>query len=172
MARLPDLIQFAAEHKLKIGTIADLIELSQPQRVAGAARRASARSRRRGASFAWSPYRDLPVGALPPRAGAAARSMPRQETLVRVHEPLSVIDLLDAGTGTHSWGVGEALQRSREPGSGVMVLMNCSQSGDALEARLGDGAPSAPERRRAAWTCASTASARRSCATSASAACA
>src|SRR3954467_4042825 len=26
MARLPDLLQFAAEHKLKIGTIADLIE--------------------------------------------------------------------------------------------------------------------------------------------------
>ena len=32
MARLPDLVEFAREHGLKIGTIADLIELPQPQR--------------------------------------------------------------------------------------------------------------------------------------------
>jgi 3,4-dihydroxy 2-butanone 4-phosphate synthase/GTP cyclohydrolase II len=57
---------------------------------------------------------------------------------VRVHEPLSVIDLLDSGKGTHSWGVGEALETIHKAGSGVMVLMNCSQSGDALESRLED----------------------------------
>ena len=39
MARLPDLIEFAAQHKLKIGTIADLIQLPQPHRVAGDAGR-------------------------------------------------------------------------------------------------------------------------------------
>ena len=33
MARLPDLIKFAREHKLKIGTIADLIEYRSQTRV-------------------------------------------------------------------------------------------------------------------------------------------
>jgi 3,4-dihydroxy 2-butanone 4-phosphate synthase/GTP cyclohydrolase II len=60
----------------------------------------------------------------------------REETLVRVHEPLSVLDLLDAGKGGHSWGVGAALQQIRKAGAGVMVLMNCSQSGDTLQSQL------------------------------------
>ena len=59
-----------------------------------------------------------------------------RETLVRVHEPLSVLDLLDARKGTHSWSVGEALAEIRRAGSGVMVLMNCSEPGDALQAQL------------------------------------
>ena len=47
------------------------------------------------------------------------------ETLVRVHEPLSVIDLIETGTGVHSWGVSEALAAIAQNGSGVMVLLNC-----------------------------------------------
>jgi 3,4-dihydroxy 2-butanone 4-phosphate synthase/GTP cyclohydrolase II len=35
--------------------------------------------------------------------------------------------LLDAGKGTHSWGVGEALTAIQRAGAGVMVLMNCNQ---------------------------------------------
>jgi 3,4-dihydroxy 2-butanone 4-phosphate synthase/GTP cyclohydrolase II len=57
-----------------------------------------------------------------------------------------LLDLLDAGASTHSWGVGEALEAIRKAGRGVMVLMNCSQSGEALEARLAQDAP-ARERR-------------------------
>ena len=64
-----------------------------------------------------------------------------RETLVRVHEPLSIVDLLDAGPGTHSWGVGEALAAIREAGEGAMVLLNCTQSTDALQARLGEVRP-------------------------------
>ena len=63
------------------------------------------------------------------------------ETLVRVHEPLSIVDLLDAGPGTHSWGIGEALVAIRKAGTGVMVLLNCSQSDAALEARLAESRP-------------------------------
>jgi 3,4-dihydroxy 2-butanone 4-phosphate synthase/GTP cyclohydrolase II len=70
----------------------------------------------------------------------------QDETLVRVHEPLSVLDLLDAGPGTHSWGVGEALRAIRAAGAGVMVLMNCSQSNDSLQARL-EGNPPARQGR-------------------------
>ena len=139
MARLPDLLQFAAEHKLKIGTIADLIEYrsrneSLVQRGAG-----------REIETPWGrfdlvPYRDLAVGALH-LALVLGKTDPKKETLVRVHEPLSIIDLLDAGKSAHSWGVGDALQAIQTAGGGVMVLMNCSQPGDALQVRLEEEKP-------------------------------
>ena len=80
-------------------------------------------------------YRDLTDGSLH-LALTLGTMKADTETLVRVHEPLSVIDLLDAGPGTHSWSVGDALGAIRKAGGGVMVLMNCSRSGEALEARL------------------------------------
>jgi 3,4-dihydroxy 2-butanone 4-phosphate synthase/GTP cyclohydrolase II len=141
MARLPDLLEFAAEHKLKIGTIADLIEYrgrneSLVQRAAG-----------REIETPWGrfdlvPYRDLAVGSLH-LALVLGKIDAKKETLVRVHEPLSIIDLLDAAKSTHSWGVGEALQAIQSAGSGVMVLMNCSQPGETLEAKLEEAKPKA-----------------------------
>jgi 3,4-dihydroxy 2-butanone 4-phosphate synthase/GTP cyclohydrolase II len=73
-------------------------------------------------------YRDLTVGALH-MALVLGRPDAKKETLVRVHEPLSVIDLLDTGPGTHSWSVGGALEAIQQAGNGVMVLMNCNQEG-------------------------------------------
>jgi 3,4-dihydroxy 2-butanone 4-phosphate synthase / GTP cyclohydrolase II len=125
MARLPDLLQFAAEHKLKIGTIADLIE--HRSRNESLVQRASERD----IETAWGrfhlvSYRDLTLGALH-LALLHGKPDARQETLVRVHEPSSIVDLLDAGKGSHSWGVGEALKAIQDAGAGVMVLMNCDQ---------------------------------------------
>ena len=40
---------------------------------------------------------------------------PDAETLVRVHEPLSVIDLLDTGSAAHSWSIAAALAPSPRP---------------------------------------------------------
>jgi 3,4-dihydroxy 2-butanone 4-phosphate synthase/GTP cyclohydrolase II len=37
--------------------------------------------------------------------------------------------------------VGEALRAIREAGAGVMVLLNCTQTTEALEARLADSRP-------------------------------
>ena len=139
MARLPDLLQFAAEHRLKIGTIADLIEYRS--RNESLVQRVSQRAiETPWGGFHLVSYRDLSVGAL--HLSLCFGSIEsKKETLVRVHEPLSIIDLLDAGKGTHSWGVGEALLAIRKAGSGVLVLMNCSQSGDSLEARLEEARP-------------------------------
>jgi 3,4-dihydroxy 2-butanone 4-phosphate synthase/GTP cyclohydrolase II len=142
MARLPDLLQFAAEHKLKIGTIADLIEY-RSRNESLVERLAQRPIETPWGRFNLVSYRDLTDGALHLSLVFGAVDA-KAETLVRVHEPLSVIDLLDAGQGTHSWSIGDALQAIRAAGSGVMVLMNCSQSGDALEARLeGQKDPSA-----------------------------
>src|SRR3954463_13817214 len=115
MARLPDLLQFAAEHQLKIGTIADLIEYrSRNESLVQ-------RTLERDIETAWGcfhlvAYRDLALGSihLALVLGTPSRE---SETLVRVPEPLSIIDLLDAGAGAHSWGVGEALEAIREAGT-------------------------------------------------------
>jgi 3,4-dihydroxy 2-butanone 4-phosphate synthase/GTP cyclohydrolase II len=134
MARLPDLVPFAAEHGLKIGTIADLIEYrSRNESLVQ-------RTLERDIDTAWGrfrmvAFRDLALGAMH-LALVLGRYGREDEVLVRVHEPLSVIDLLDAGPGTHSWGVGEALAAIRETGRGVMVLLNCTQSVESLSTRL------------------------------------
>jgi 3,4-dihydroxy 2-butanone 4-phosphate synthase/GTP cyclohydrolase II len=139
MARLPDLLQFATEHKLKIGTIADLIE--HRSRNESLVQRGEQRDiTTPWGDFSLVPYRDLAVGSLH-LALVLGKIDSKKETLVRVHEPLSIIDLLDVGRSAHSWGVGEALQAIRKAGSGVMVLMNCSQPGEALAARLEEARP-------------------------------
>jgi len=134
MARLPDLLEFAAEHKLKIGTIADLIEYRS--RNESLVERSDVRDiTTPWGKFKLVPYRDLAVGSLH-LALVLGDIKTKNETLVRVHEPLSILDLLDAGKSTHSWGIGDALKEIQRAGSGVMVLMNCSQPGEALQARL------------------------------------
>src|SRR5882762_907882 len=139
MARLPDLIDFAAQHKLKIGTIADLIEYRS--RNESLVQRVSERDIETAwGSFHLVSYRDLALGSIH-LALVHGRPSPQTEILVRVHEPLSVVDLLDAGPGTHLWGVGEALETIGQAGTGVMVLLNCTQTSEALEARLAETRP-------------------------------
>jgi 3,4-dihydroxy 2-butanone 4-phosphate synthase/GTP cyclohydrolase II len=125
MARLPDLLEFAAEHKLKIGTIADLIEYRS--RNESLVQRSSQKPiETPWGNFEMVSYRDLAVGALH-LALVLGKPDKKRETLVRVHEPLSIIDLLDSGKSTHSWGVGDALKEIQRKGAGVMVLMNCGR---------------------------------------------
>jgi 3,4-dihydroxy 2-butanone 4-phosphate synthase/GTP cyclohydrolase II len=141
MARLPDLLEFAAGHKLKIGTIADLIE--HRSRTESLVRRESERPLETPwGAFQLVSYRDLTVGSLH-LALVLGKPDAQEETLVRVHEPLSILDLLDAGKSSHSWGVGEALRAIQEAGAGVTVLMNCNQeesrppkAGRSLDLRL------------------------------------
>jgi len=136
MARLPDLMEFAAEHKLKIGTIADLIEY-RSRNESLVQRLAERQITTPWGAFRLVSYRDRVLGSVHLALVLGAPG-PQDETLVRVHEPLSILDLLDAGQGTHSWSVGEALEAIRHAGVGVAVLLNCTQSTEALEARLAE----------------------------------
>ena len=146
MARLPDLIEFAAKHGLKIGTIADLIHYRSANE--SLVRRIVERQVETASGrFKLIAYRDKPTGSSH-LALVRGEIDAKSETLVRVHEPLSVIDLIETGTGVHSWGVHEALAAIAKSGSGVMVLLNCSQTDDALEARLSDDSPDARASRR------------------------
>jgi 3,4-dihydroxy 2-butanone 4-phosphate synthase / GTP cyclohydrolase II len=141
MARLPDLVPFAREHGLKIGTIADLIHY----RAANESiieRLGSRRVRLPAGEFELVVYRDKPSGS-PHIALVKGAIDPERETLVRVHEPVSVLDFLDAGAATHSWPIPRALTFIAQAESGVLVLLNCAETADALFAAF--DAASAPE---------------------------
>ena len=122
MARLPDLQVFAQQHGLKIGTIADLIahrahneslieRLGQRELVTHQGR------------FECLAFRDRSGGLhLALRHGQWA---PGDEVLVRVHEPFTAMDLLDAGRSGHSWPLPKALAAIQAAPAGLAVLLNC-----------------------------------------------
>jgi 3,4-dihydroxy 2-butanone 4-phosphate synthase/GTP cyclohydrolase II len=70
--------------------------------------------------------------------------------LARVHEPLSVLDALEPQRAMHSWSLDAALQRIAKEQAGVLVLLNCGESGAQMLAQFEGLARSAqaPERGR------------------------
>ena len=135
MARLPDLRQFASRHGLKIGTIADLIH--HRSRTEALVERAAERTIRTAhGEFSLVAYRDG-SSAETHLALVKGEPAPERETLVRVHEPLSVFDLLDDDSHAHAWSVASAMQHiQRWPGAGVIVLLLRPESRDALIERI------------------------------------
>jgi 3,4-dihydroxy 2-butanone 4-phosphate synthase/GTP cyclohydrolase II len=148
MARLPDLQIFAAEHGLKIGTIADLI--AYRSRTESLVHKVSSRPMHTAhGEFTANAYKDMTSGAVHMALvkgtwGADA------EVLARVHEPLSVLDALEPNRVMHSWGLDAALARISVEGTGVVVLLNCGESGEQLLNQFDGTARSAhgPERGR------------------------
>jgi len=133
MARLPDLIPFAQQHGLKVGTIADLIHYraaneSMVERIG------SRTINTTSGPFELIAYRDLPSRSAH-LALVRGPIDPEREVLVRVHEPLSVLDALDVEVSTHSWPLPRALAKIAEAG-GVIVLLNCGESADSLLAQF------------------------------------
>ncbi|MEJ7670045.1 MAG: bifunctional 3,4-dihydroxy-2-butanone-4-phosphate synthase/GTP cyclohydrolase II [Casimicrobiaceae bacterium] len=133
MARLPDLEVFARAHDLKIGTIADLIHYrSRTERLVE--RIAERPLNTPHGSFRLVVYRDKLSDATH-LALARGPIAPDVETLVRVHEPLSVMDLLDMDSATHSWSIPEALAAIAAAGRGVVVLLHRPESAHELRRR-------------------------------------
>lgn len=133
MARLPDLIEFAKQHQLKIGTIADLIEhRSQHEKLVERVARRKVQTAY--GEFELATYLDkttqrthlaLVRGAI--RADA--------ETLVRVHEPLSVMDFLEQASFPRSTSVHDALQKIAQSPRGILVLLHRNETSQDLLAR-------------------------------------
>jgi 3,4-dihydroxy 2-butanone 4-phosphate synthase/GTP cyclohydrolase II len=134
MARLPDLLEFADRHDLKVGTIADLIHYRS--RTESLVERMSARPIETAyGRFKLYAYREVMAGDVH-LALVRGEVTPGREVLVRVHEPLSVIDLLDAGSAAHSWNMNEAMKTIAAADAGVIVLLHRNETGDALLQRL------------------------------------
>jgi 3,4-dihydroxy 2-butanone 4-phosphate synthase/GTP cyclohydrolase II len=130
MARLPDLLEFAEEHKLKIGTIADLIHY-RSQTESLIERVAERQLSTAYGDFRLVAFRDKPSGCA---HLALVHGAPEgeKETLVRVHQPVSILDLLDSRATTHSWNLSAAMQAVKAAEAGVIVLLNCSETAEQL----------------------------------------
>ena len=134
MARLPDLMEFAREHQLKIGTIADLIHYrSQTESIV---ERVAERSMQTShGKFHAIAFRDKPSRGAH-LALVHGEISPDKETLVRVHQPVSILDLLDTEATTHSWNIASAMQAIQRAERGVIVLLNCEESAEQMFAQF------------------------------------
>lgn len=135
MARLQELETFAAQHRLKIGTIADLIRY-----------RMEHESNVRRVSDCWLPtefgefrtiaYHDLIGGSV---HLALVKGEPRRDrpTLVRVHVQESLLDLVTtAHRAGATWSLRAALARVAREGEGVVVVLQQTETGENLLRRL------------------------------------
>ncbi|PHV13194.1 bifunctional 3,4-dihydroxy-2-butanone-4-phosphate synthase/GTP cyclohydrolase II [Chitinimonas sp. BJB300] len=133
MARLPELLPFAEQHNLKIGTIADLIQYRS---------RTESLVERMGERAITTPAGVFQMVIFREQGNAATHLAlvkgsfgPQDEVLVRVHEPLSVMDWMDAGQTRHSWGIYQSLAAINEAGRGVVVLLHRNEGGEELLAK-------------------------------------
>jgi 3,4-dihydroxy 2-butanone 4-phosphate synthase / GTP cyclohydrolase II len=135
MARLPDLQVFAREHGLKIGTIADLIGYRSRNETL-IERLPSRPMNTPQGEFTCTPFRDKGGGLH--LALTHGRWKPDDDVPVRVHEPFTAIDLLDAAGCGHSWPLPVALAALRRGPCGVAVLLNCGQDATGWLQHLGE----------------------------------
>ncbi len=148
MARLPDLQLFAAEHGLKIGTIADLIE--HRSRNESLVERIGTRTMQTSyGEFTVIAFKDKPSQGVH-IAMVKGQWKPEDTVPARVHEPLSVLDALETNRSMHSWSLDASLKYIAAQGKGVAVLLNCGESAAQLIAQFdGQAKPAqAPERGR------------------------
>ena len=129
MARIPELMTFAQTHNLKIGTITDLIEYRS---------RTETLLEEMGSTPAHTPWGDFQQHVYVDKLSGETHlalvkgsPSPDTETLVRVHEPFSVMDFLHTNP-RHSWPLPAALQRIQAADSGVIILMHRTESGATL----------------------------------------
>jgi 3,4-dihydroxy 2-butanone 4-phosphate synthase/GTP cyclohydrolase II len=143
MARLPDLVGFAAQHKLKIGTITDLIQYRS--RTESLVTRVAERDIETvHGPFHLVAYSER-VGGETHIALVKGAITASKEVLVRVHEPVSLIDLLDAGSTSHSWNFHDALAEVAASDCGVVLLLHREETGAELLARAKPPKAEAPQ---------------------------
>lgn len=129
MARLPDLVEFAKQHGIKLGSIADLIRYrSQNERLV---RQVAARP-------VSTPFGEFDLHTYQDEFGGAHLALTLgqwsadEQVMVRVHEPLSLMDWLDTANSPHSWPLSAALGAIKAEGKGAALLLNPSESSEDL----------------------------------------
>ena len=134
MARLPELEQFAAEHGLKIGTIADLIRY-RVETEASVQRIDTHPLQTEYGEFQVVVYHDDIEDRLH-LALVCGTPVAERPALVRVHVYSTLYDLFTEGHRRGSWSLGAALARIAKAGEGVVVILDQPEATGALRARL------------------------------------
>ena len=125
MARLPELIKFSKEHKIKIGTIADLIEFrSRKEKLIQKISEQTIDTDYGQMQLLL--YSDL-LSQNSHLALVKGEINSRDEVLVRVHAPLSILDFIDKNT-QHSWPPLKALEEISKSSNGVIIFLNYQES--------------------------------------------
>jgi 3,4-dihydroxy 2-butanone 4-phosphate synthase/GTP cyclohydrolase II len=136
MARMPELLEFASRHELKIGTIADLIHhRSQTETLVE-------RVADRQIATAYGPFRlciyhDKTVDEVH-YALVKGEPAPERPTLVRVHEPFVSLDMFDFDQSRHAFSVQDAMRMVAHHKEGVIVLLRRHDSAHEILGRLED----------------------------------
>ncbi|HEY9148958.1 MAG TPA: bifunctional 3,4-dihydroxy-2-butanone-4-phosphate synthase/GTP cyclohydrolase II [Gammaproteobacteria bacterium] len=135
MARRPDLEKFAAEHGIKIGTVADLINYRLKNEPT-VERVSECSMPTRYGDFRLVAYRDL-LNHEMHMALVKGELQPQQPTLVRVHLQNTLCDLFgnerDCG-----WPLGDALKRISDEGQGVAIILRQQEEAESLLRRIKD----------------------------------
>lgn len=151
MARRPDLEQFAEQHGLKMGTIADLIHYRAVKEKTVACINKRKVETLYG-EFDLLTYRDLARGDLH-FVMVKGDIKPDEATLVRVHVMDIARDLLNLKrpsiAGGKAWTYQEALKRVSEEGKGVVLLICHDESTAEVEESI-DWLLSGKQQRRSA----------------------
>ncbi|MBS1187459.1 MAG: 3,4-dihydroxy-2-butanone 4-phosphate synthase [Burkholderiaceae bacterium] len=130
MARLPDLLEFAQQHGLKIGTIADLIHY-RSQHESIIEQIAARQMQTTHGAFNAVVFRDKPSGGAH-LALVHGDIAPDEVALVRVHQPVSILDLLETEATTHSWSVPAAMAEIKSTERGVLLFLNCEETAEDI----------------------------------------
>jgi 3,4-dihydroxy 2-butanone 4-phosphate synthase/GTP cyclohydrolase II len=130
MARLPDLLIFAQEHGLRIGTIRDLIQYrSENEKLVECVADKDVECAH--GNFRLRAFADRTCGDVH-LALTQGEIRAETETLVRVHEPVSVLDFLDCKSRRHTFSIDQAMQAIAKAQCGVIVLLHRAESGTDL----------------------------------------
>jgi 3,4-dihydroxy 2-butanone 4-phosphate synthase/GTP cyclohydrolase II len=159
MARRPDLEKIAAQHGLKIGTIADLIRF-RIENEKTVERAAEAVLPTEFGEFRLIAYRDAIHQDLH-FAMVRGDIEPERPTLVRVHIYNPIEDLTASVRKDAGWPLRDALRRVADAGEGVVVVLsNQIDNGEVLrqvlriadpEHEVGEASPAKPNKPQADW---------------------
>ena len=147
MARLPDLMEFAALHDLKVGTIADLIRYRSTTETLVEQISEKTISTPYGA-FKLYAFHDKTVNEVH-LALTRGDIRPDVPVLTRVHEPFTSLDLFDFDSSRHAYSVADAMRLIATEGTGIIVLLRSTENAESLLARF--TAPGDEPKRIAKW---------------------
>ena len=135
MARRDDLVKFAKRHKLKIGTIADLIEyrLANEEAVEAIAEMEIDTEHGRFRMLCFEDHINRQVHLALVRGTIDART----PTLVRVHRQDTLGDVLGVRDRRLGWPLRDAMRRIAQEGAGVIVILRHEETGRELMSVVG-----------------------------------